>query len=150
MSKSIVIGFSVWLCLLLVSLVFFLAPGQALQKRVLVFPDIRSGNAIREYRFVPARTSMADSVEDLLQALLAGPQDYTLMRILPRTATVRAVHGLRNGLVVNLGGAPQASDERTIEAPRNRLQWIERNIRQNFPFIDSIQFLINGEEAILK
>jgi len=142
-----------WIVLFLSSIVislvlYFIFP-KPLEKRILLFPERKGLHASRENRFLPAGNDVNAALHYIVESLIQGPSDVTLLRVLPRQTKLKSAWVYKTTAVIDFDAAVQGHDVQVPLGPRERIKWLYRIVAQNFPYIERIIILINGTEAVI-
>lgn len=149
-TRSTVLYIVAFVAVFLLSLAFFLVQPRQLEKRIILFPDVRTGVIIPEYRYIARDSNQSQVVKSLVNAVIAGPQDITLGKVFPDGTEIKAVHAWQGKVLISVSALAQEDSERVVLPPRERFQLLSRTIRQNWPFTGEIAYIIDGVEAVLE
>jgi hypothetical protein len=134
------------LVVFVLSLALFLFVPQQLQRRVLYFPDTAGGARHAEWHAIPFREERADQVRLLVRELQLGPAGIGAVPFLSQYAAIRSVIVRdRNYLYIDFDSQIMF-DQRYEELNFSVISsLLEQNLMRNFPWIDSVVFLIEGQ-----
>lgn len=134
----------------LLSLAMFLLQEKSLERRTILFPDVRTGQIIPEYRFIAKDSNQSTMLQSLMKAIVAGPQDITLGKVFPQDTEVRSVHAWKGNILISVNGRAQVDAERVLLPPKERFELLERTLRHNWPLTGKITFLVDGVEVFIE
>jgi len=147
-SERLLLAYSVslFLLLLLVSLVLFLTSG-SWARRTLFFPEISSQKLLGETRFLPRRHSLELDVQLLVEEVILGPELPMHRPLLPRETRLLSVLARQRRVYLSLSsGILRAGGESPFQAEQ-ALQALSNVILFNFPRIRRLELLIDGQVA---
>lgn len=124
-------------------------PTMALATRsvVLYFGDSRGESQVAERREVPAGSTLEKRLEAILGALADGPDQRGALGTLPRAARVRRVFYDDETNTAYLDFTPELVTEHPggSAAEYHTLSSIVRTLGANFPEVQRLQILVDGE-----
>ncbi len=130
------------------SLLFFFLFGNNKAGRVLFFTDEITGDITGEVRQISLRNSQEDNIEFLLKELILGPVKLSNTRVIPGKTRLKSVL-LRNGTLYIDFSRDIIFIENDVSLNFTKiLDVIQRTIRFNFPEINEITILVDGEVPI--
>jgi len=102
---------------------------------------------MQESRFLPLVDDQQKALGFLLNALVQGPSDITLGRVVPKNSQIKAafIHG--SEAVIEFDPGVQAPDALVALSGKDRMRWVNKIVRYNFPFISKVIILIGGRES---
>lgn len=112
-------------------------------KVTLYFENIETGELDTEVKIVDANLLITNPEKELLNLLIKGPQSSNLKRIIPEGTVVHDIKIDKSCAIINM-----SNEFLNYENDENKLKAIKSivNTLTNLKEIDSIKFLINGEE----
>lgn len=112
-------------------------------KVTLYFGNIETGELDTEVKIVDANLLINNPEKELLNLLIKGPQSSNLKRIIPEGTVVHDIKIDKSCAIINM-----SNEFLNYENDENKLKAINSivNTLTNLKEIDSIKFLINGEE----
>lgn len=112
-------------------------------KVTLYFENIETGELDTEVKIVDANLLINNPEKELLNLLIKGPQSSNLKRIIPEGTVVHDIKIDKSCAIINM-----SNEFLNYENDENKLKAINSivNTLTNLKEIDSIKFLINGEE----
>ena len=112
-------------------------------KVTLYFENIETGELDTEVKIVDANLLITNPEKELLNLLINGPQSSNLKRIIPEGTVVHDIKIDKSCAIINM-----SNEFLNYENDENKLKAIKSivNTLTNLKEIDSIKFLINGEE----
>lgn len=112
-------------------------------KVTLYFENIETGELDKEVKIVDANLLITNPEKELLNLLIKGPQSSNLKRIIPEGTVVHDIKIDKSCAIINM-----SNEFLNYENDENKLKAIKSivNTLTNLKEIDSIKFLINGEE----
>lgn len=112
-------------------------------KVTLYFENIETGELDTEVKIVDANLLINSPEKELLNLLIKGPQSSNLKRIIPEGTVVHDIKIDKSCAIINM-----SNEFLNYENDENKLKAINSivNTLTNLKEIDSIKFLINGEE----
>lgn len=112
-------------------------------KVTLYFENIETGELDTEVKIVDANLLINNPEKELLNLLIKGPQSSNLKRIIPEGTVVHDIKIDKSCAIINM-----SNEFLNYENDENKLKVINSivNTLTNLKEIDSIKFLINGEE----
>lgn len=120
------------------------------ERRVLFFPELASrGGALRligEVRYVPYRDDAGADLRTLLEETILGPADHRAHRLLPRALQVISAHVRGGTAYVNLSRHVWFGATPVPSTGAERIQALTAAIRYNFPALQEVRMLIEGQE----
>jgi hypothetical protein len=134
----------VFVVLLGFSLVLLLAGGHW-ARRILFFPETTSRKLAGETRFLPRRGGLAGNVRLLVEEALLGPTLPLHGRILPRSTRLQTVLVRKGNVYISLSQGLLRQDRECPYDPQEALEALGTAIRFNFPWIRSLNLLIEGQ-----
>jgi hypothetical protein len=135
---------SLFLLLLLVSLVLFLAD-QHWTRRTLFFPAISSQKLVGEARFLPRRRNLEMDVQLLVEEVILGPEMPMHRPLLPRETRLISVIARQRRVYLSLSRGMLREGGESPFAPEQALQALSNVILFNFPRIRRLELLIEGQ-----
>ena len=113
-------------------------------KVTLYFENIETGELDKETKIVDANMLINNPEKELVNLLIKGPQSSNLKRIIPEGTVVHDIKIDKSCAIINV-----SSEFLNYENEENKLKAINSivNTLTNLKEIDSIKFLINGEES---
>ena len=113
-------------------------------KVTLYFENIETGELDKEVKIVDANLLITNPEKELLNLLIKGPQSSNLKRIIPEGTVVHDIKIDKSCAIINM-----SNEFLNYENDENKLKAIKSivNTLTNLKEIDSIKFLINGEET---
>ena len=136
-------GASLFLFLLLVSLVLFLT-GRPWARRTLFFPQISSAKLVGETSFLPRRRSLDQDVQLLVEEVILGPELPMHRPLLPRETRLISVLARQRRVYLSLSSGILRPGQSPFE-PEAALQALSNVILFNFPRIRRLELLIEGQ-----
>ncbi len=142
--KPLILG-SLFLGVLVVSLILFLLAGSGHSPRVLFFPADQGMRLVAEERFLPHHRGLESEVREVVEGVLLGPMRHQSARIFPRGAVVRSAIVRGHTLFLDLSSRVLAEDPEVPLKGREAFDALARSIRFNFPRLRVIAFYIDGQ-----
>lgn len=123
------------------------APQLGTRSVVLYFGDARGESQVAERREVPVGASIEARIEAVLGALVDGPDQREALGTLPRDARVRRVFYDDESATAYLDFPPALVTEHPggSAAEYHTLSSIVRTLGSNFPEVERVQILVDGE-----
>lgn len=120
------------------------------ERRVLFFPEMSGrGGAVRligEVRYVPYRADAGADLRALLEETILGPADHRAHRLLPRALQVISAHVRGGTAYVNLSRHVWFEATPVPSTGAERIRALTAAIRYNFPGLQEVRMLIEGQE----
>ena len=120
------------------------------ERRVLFFPEVSgAGDALRlmgEVRYVPYRAAAGADLRVLLEETILGPADHRAHRLLPPASHVISSHVHGGTAYVNLSRHVWFAPTPVPSSGAERVQALAAAIRFNFPRLQEVRMLIEGQE----
>ena len=118
-------------------------------RRVVLFYEGPQEKLVAEARELPLPETDALAIEPLLGALLQGPANAAVPRLLPEGVIVRAAYLLPEGTaVVDLGGAPLVEGWQTgSHGEMMAVYGMVHTLTSNLSQVKRVRFLLNGQPA---
>ena len=120
------------------------------ERRVLFFPALSGGGGalrlIGEVRYVPYRAAAGADLRTLLEETILGPADHRAHRLLPRALEVISAHVRGGTAYVNLSRHVWFGATPVPSTGAERIQALTAAIRYNFPELQEVRMLIEGQE----
>ena len=112
-------------------------------KITLYFENVETGELDTEIKIVDANTLINNPEKELIDLLIKGPQSSNLKKIIPEGTIVHEVKIDKSCAIINV-----SSEFLNYENDNNKLKIINSivNTLTNLKEINSVKFLINGEE----
>lgn len=144
--KPAIVGIA-FLGMLVLSLALYLFLGKGMVSRVLYFPrDNGRHGLVAEQRFVPRHAALEKDIAELAAGILLGPTHVHAQRLFPRGGQVAASMLSGRTLYLDLSPDVLVPDPEVPVTVQEALSDLERSIRFNFPRIQSVVFLIDGQQ----
>ena len=137
---------SVFLFVLLLSLLLFLFVDNRQSQIVLFFPNYANHRLTGEERFVPRHSTESQGIETVVNELILGPEQLRHDRALARETTVRSLLVKGNTAYVDLSAGILFPTEAVALSFEESLQAIKRSIRFDFPSIKQVIITVEGQE----
>ena len=131
---------------LIISLVSWLVFVPRFKPVVLYFPAADSLALSSEIHYIPWAQSLPDQIRHVAQALSTGPLSMKFRRIMPSGSAVRAVYLKEKQVWIDFDDSIQAPDLECPLTPKARIATIVKAIEFNYPALQSIKILIEGQE----
>lgn len=114
-------------------------------KLVLFFENIETGELESEARIVDANTLIIDPYKEIIQYLIKGPQSSNLKKLIPEGTALHDIKIEKSCAIINV-----SNEFLNYESEENKFKIINSivNSLTNLKEIDSVSFLINGEQNI--
>ena len=139
-----------WAAALGYSLIMLLPSNTGRERRVLFFPEAwEDGGVTRllgEVRYVPHRTAAGADLRVLVEETILGPADHRAQRLLPRSAEVISAHVRGGTAYLNLSRHAWFAAPPAPGSGAERLRALTAAIRFNFPRLQEVRMLIEGQE----
>jgi len=120
------------------------------ERRVLFFPALTGGGGalrlIGEVRYVPYRAAAGADLRTLVEETILGPADHRAHRLLPRALEVISAHVRGRTAYVNLSRHVWFGATPVPSTGAERIQALTAAIRYNFPELQEVRMLIEGQE----
>ena len=112
-------------------------------KVILYFANAESGELEAETKIVEANTLINDPYKEIMQWLIKGPQSSNLIKLIPEGTALHDIKLEKSCAIINV-----SNEFLNYETEGNKLKIINSivNTLTNLKEIDSVRFLINGEE----
>lgn len=113
-------------------------------KLVLYFANSETGELETEIKVVDANTLLVDPYKELVSLLIKGPQSSNLKKLIPEGTKLHDAKLEGSCVVINL-----SNEFLNFENEDKKLKTINSivNTLTNLKEVDSVKFLINGEES---
>ena len=129
-----------------VSLILFLAKGT--KRRIFIFPSATTGEFIVEYRNLTKKPVQGD-VNLYIDELLLGSQIERTKQLFVSGTKVLSCFQRGKVLYLNLSDTLLAADDSVIDI-KSGIQLLDKNIKKNFPKIETVEVFVNGKIAFEK
>jgi hypothetical protein len=143
---------AVFLALLALSLVLFLAPSPGRVRRVLFFPSTTTREApgtparlVAEARLLPRHRDTDRDARELVEAVLLGPASHGEAPLFPAATTVRMLVARRGVLYVDLSAQAAIPDPSALVTLEDAAAALKRAVKFNFPGIREVAFTVDGQ-----
>lgn len=112
-------------------------------KVILYFANSETGELESETKIVDANSLINEPYKEIMNWLIKGPQSSNLKKLIPEGTALHDVKVEKSCAIINL-----SNEFLNYETEENKLQIINSivNSLTNLKEIDSVKFLINGEE----
>lgn len=112
-------------------------------KVILYFANSETGELESEIKIVDANLLIKESYKEIMNWLIKGPQSSNLKKLIPEGTALHDIRVEKSCAIINL-----SSEFLNYETEENKLKIINSivNTLTNLKEIDSVKFLINGEE----
>ena len=112
-------------------------------KVVLFFENTETGELESEIKIVDANTLINEPYKEIINWLIKGPQSSNLKKLIPEGTALHNIEIEKSCAIINL-----SSEFLNYENDENKLKIINSivNTLTNLKEINSVKFLINGEE----
>ena len=112
-------------------------------KVILYFANAESGELEAETKIVEANTLINDPYKEIMQWLIKGPQSSNLIKLIPEGTVLHDIKIEKSCAIINV-----SNEFLNYETEENKLKIINSiaNTLTNLKEINSVKFLINGEE----
>ena len=112
-------------------------------KIVLYFANTETGELETEIKVIDANTLLQNPSKEIMQLLLKGPQSSSLKKLIPEGTILHDVTIEKGCAIINV-----SNEFLNFEGEENKLKIINSivNTLTNLKEVESIKFLINGEQ----
>ena len=112
-------------------------------KVILYFANAETGELEAETKIVEANTLINEPYKQIMQWLMKGPQSSNLIKLIPEGTALHDITLEKSCAVINV-----SNEFLSYETEENKLKIINSivNSLTNLKEIDSVRFLINGEQ----
>lgn len=112
-------------------------------KVILYFANSETGELECETKIVDANSLINEPYKEIMQWLIKGPQSSNLKKLIPEGTVLHEIKIERGCAIINL-----SNEFLNYETEENKLKIINSivNTLTNLKEIDSVKFLINGEQ----
>ncbi|MBQ2835442.1 MAG: GerMN domain-containing protein [Clostridia bacterium] len=112
-------------------------------KVILFFANNETGELESEIKVVDANLLINEPYKEIMNWLIKGPQSSTLKKLIPEGTALHDIKVEKSCAIINL-----SNEFLNYETEENKLKIINSivNTLTNLKEIDSVKFLINGEE----
>lgn len=112
-------------------------------KVILYFANAETGELESETKIIDANLLIKEPEKQIIQWLIKGPQSSNLKKLIPEGTVLHDIKIEKNCAVINL-----SNEFLNYETEENKLKTINSivNSLANLKEIDSVKFLINGEQ----
>lgn len=112
-------------------------------KVVLYFANSETGELETEIKIVDANTLLDNPYKELMDLLIKGPQSSSLKRLIPEGTNLHDISLENSCAIINV-----SNEFLNYESEENKLKMINSivNTLTNLKEVDSVKFLINGEQ----
>lgn len=112
-------------------------------KIILYFANVETGELETETRIIDANLLINEPYKEIINYLIKGPQSSNLKKLIPEGTALHDIKVEKSCAVINL-----SNEFLNYETEENKLKIINSivNTLTNLKEINSIKFLINGEE----
>lgn len=112
-------------------------------KVILYFANSETGELESEIKIVDANLLIKEPYKEIMNWLIKGPQSSNLKKLIPEGTALHDIRVEKSCAIINL-----SSEFLNYETEENKLKIINSivNTLTNLKEIDSVKFLINGEE----
>ena len=112
-------------------------------KVILYFANAESGELETETKIVEANLLINEPYKEIMQWLIKGPQSSNLIKLIPEGTALHDIKIEKSCAIINV-----SNEFLNYENEENKLKIINSivNTLTNLKEIDSVSFLINGEE----
>ena len=146
-----------WLLVLGYSALMMQPEASGRVRRVLFFPEVPYHGAAegtglvlhREVRYVPYRPHLEPALRVLVEETILGPADHRTRHLLPAVARVISTHVVDGVAYVNLSHHAWLADTAIPSTGAERIHTLSDTIRFNFPRLQAVHILIEGQEPRL-
>lgn len=142
--KTVIIILSVLLLSAIVSTVLFAVKTNG-KRRTFIFPSVENGKYIVESRRLPKL--YMNPVEVYVNELLLGPQTERTQRIFPNGTKLKSCMVRDKTVYINISKEMIDVDEKSNITMRESIELLEKNIKNNFRFVDSVEVFVDGNAA---
>lgn len=146
-----------WLLVLGYSALMMQPEASGRVRRVLFFPEVpyhgaaQGGGLVlhREVRYVPYRPHLEPALRLLVEETILGPADHRTRHLLPAVAQVISTHVVDGVAYVNLSHHAWLADTAVPSTGAERIRTLSDTIQLNFPRLQAVRILIEGQEPNL-
>ena len=112
-------------------------------KVILYFANIETGELETETKIIDANLLIKEPYKEIMNLLIKGPQSSNLKKLIPEGTALHEIKIEKSCAIINV-----SNEFLNYETEENKLKIINSivNALTNLKEIDSIKFLINGEE----
>ena len=112
-------------------------------KIILYFANIETGELENEIKIVDANLLIKEPYKEIMNLLIKGPQSSNLKKLIPEGTALHDIKIEKNCAIINV-----SNEFLNYETEENKLKIINSivNTLTNLKEINSVKFLINGEE----
>lgn len=143
--KHLIITGSVLVAFFLISLLFFMFHQDGKVRRVLFFPEIKSGKLVTETRYIKKQKFYFQNIKALMEELLIGSALHGRTRIFPAGTKIISVLKKEKTVVLDLSFQILLEDEKAPLSFPHIIQTLVNNIIFNFKEIMQVIIYIDGE-----
>ena len=126
-------------------------------RRVLFFPEVPNRDAAdskglvlhQEVRYVPYRSQQESALRLLVEETILGPADHRTHHLLPAGVEVISTHVADGVAYVNLSHHAWIGPTAVASTGGERIRTLTDAILYNFPRLQAVQVLIEGQEPRL-
>lgn len=130
----------------IISIIFFLVKDKKIN--IFIFPSVTTGEYIVEYRNLTKKPAQGDVNLFVDELLLGSKVERTKKLFMPGTKVLSCFQRDKI-LYLNLSDELLAADESVIDI-KSGIQLLDKNIKKNFPKIETVEVFVNGKIAFEK